>query len=79
MVLELLEVLCVAGVWVVWVDHGAYVGVFKVFAVHFCEVGLLCCPDEGQCGVKFFVIGTNLGVYVVVVHCVGDSMHGSLN
>ena len=76
MVLEFAKSLCVSDVGVLWIDEGADVRVFQIFAVHLGEVDVLGGSNEAEGAIEFVVVVGGFCEDVVLCHVVGDFVHG---
>ena len=77
-ILEIAEALCVASIWISRINVCGDMWVLQIFAVHFPEVGVLCCTNEAESAVELVVVGSSFSENMVVRHAIRDVVHGSL-
>ena len=79
MVLQVTETLCVASVGVSGIHISADMWVFQILAVHFVKLKVLCSPEEAKGAIEFVVISRGFNKNVVLLHVIGDCVHGLLD
>ena len=79
MVLEVTEAMCVTSVGISRIHIAADVWVLKVLTIHFGEVEFLCSPDKAEGAIELVIVVCSLGVYVILLHVLGDRVHGLFN